>query len=127
MSVPSIITTVLTCTRGDTASWDVAVVDQAGDAVNLTGATSYFTLRDSEPVTQTDDTDSVLQVSSASGIEYTTAASGLMRITLTPAQTRSLSPRSYFHELQVIDGGGSTYTPASGILLVRNEQTRRTS
>jgi len=127
MSVPTITTTVLACTRGDTASWDVAVTDHAGAVVNLTGATAYFTIRDLEPVAQSDDTDSVLQVSNSSGIEYTTAASGLMRITLTAAQTRALSPRSYFHDLQVIDSGGSTYTPASGVLFVRNEQTRRTS
>jgi hypothetical protein len=113
----------LNCTRGDTAAWDVAVTDQAGVAVNLTGAVTYFTVRDQDALTQTADSDAALQVYSAAGISYTTPASGLMRITLSATQTRTLAVRAYLWDLQV-KVGGSTQTPAKGLLLVTNEQTR---
>ena len=124
MSIPTITTTVLNCTRGDTAAWDVAVTDQAGAVVNLTGATSYFTIRDEAALAQTADADAALQVSSAAGITYTTAASGLMRITLSKTQTRTLAVRSYVWDLQITDASANVFTPAKGLLLVMNEQTR---
>lgn len=127
MSVPTTTITTLACTRGDTASWDFAVVDQAGAAVNLTGSTALFTVRDGEAVAQTTDSDAIIQASTSSEITYTTAASGLGRIVLTPAQTRSLSPvKVYNFDLQIKDGSSNTYTAAQGYLFVGNEQTRTT-
>ena len=123
MSIPTITTTVLNCTRGDSVAWDVAVTDQAGVAVNLTSAVSYFTIREQDALIQTTDADASLQVSSVSGITYMTPASGLMRISLTATQTRTLSVRAYLWDLQV-KVSGTTQTPAKGLLLVTNEQTR---
>ena len=123
MSIPTITTTVLSCTRGDSVAWDVTVTDQAGVAVNLTSAVTYFTIREQDATTQTTDVDAALQVSSVSGITYTTPASGIMRISLTATQTRTLAVRSYLWDLQV-KVSGTTQTPAKGLLLVTNEQTR---
>ena len=126
MSVPTITTTVLACTRGDTASWDFTVLDQAGAAVNLTGSSTLFTVRDTYAVAQTTDADAVLHASTATEITYPTPASGIGRLVLSPTQTRALSPRSYPFDLQIKDGSGNTYTVARGVLLVQNEQTRTT-
>lgn len=124
MSVPTLTTTVLECTRSDTAMWDVVVTDYAGAAANITGATSYFTIRKTSAANQTADSDAILQVSSSSGITYTAPATGRMRITLTAAQTRLLSVRSYLWDLQI--KSTNTFTAAKGVLLVTNEQTRTT-
>lgn len=126
MSIPTITTSVLACTRGDTASWDFTVLDQAGAAVNLTGSSALFTIRDTDAVAQTTDADAVLQASTATEITYPTPVSGIGRITLSPAQTRTLSPRSYLFDIQIKDGSGNTYTAAKGVILVQNEQTRTT-
>lgn len=124
MSVPTITTTLLDVVRGDTAQWDVVVVDNAGAVVDLTGATSHFTIRKSEAKAQTTDADAVVQVTNSAGITYTSPTTGAMRVSLTAAQTRLLSVRVYYWDLQI--KSTNTYTAASGVLMVTNEQTRTT-
>ena len=54
--------------RGTTARWKVAVTDEDGAPVDLTGATIYFTVR-KRPSLSGDDTDAVLQKAVGDGID----------------------------------------------------------
>jgi hypothetical protein len=124
MTIPSTVVTVIDCRRGDTAIWDVTVTKHDGTAANLTGCTGKFTLRATDATSETTDASAALQVTSGAGIEWTTAASGLARITLSATQTKTLSVRAYHFDLEITDSGGLRYTTAEGLILVRNEQTR---
>lgn len=120
------ITTLEPMIRGTTRRWRVAVKDNSGQPVDLTGAAVYFTIRKKGvSVTAADDSDAVLQKSIAGGIEATDAAAGQLKITLDPTDTRNKAAAKYIYDLCVITAAGERIVPAAGELEVRAEVTRR--
>lgn len=88
--------------QGNTVKLDVTV---NGGAVDLTGAKITFTMKDDE-----EDTEIVLirQNTAAGGdtteIEDTDLANSEFRVHLTPANTKTIDPRTYQYDVLVILG-----------------------
>lgn len=116
----------LTMVRGDTASWDIACTLEDGSAVDLTGATIYFTAKKSHADA---DSAAVFQKSTSDGIAVTDAANGKCRVTLTSADTSGLSTYAVtlYVDLEVVEADGNVATAAVGTLVVSPDVTFRIS
>jgi hypothetical protein len=106
----------VTMYRGDTAILTVTVTDSDnGDAAkNITGATVRYVAvrRGTAYITKT----------VGSGIVLTTPASGILTITLDPADTDDLTPGEYEHEVEITDGDGNVSTVTVGTLTIRKDR-----
>jgi hypothetical protein len=106
--------------RGDTNNYTGTVLDSAGDAVDLTGATLRFTAKLNRG--DADNATGVIAKTTGSGITHTNAATGQYRITLAPADTSSLTATTlYFWDLQLTDGAGSVFTVDNGTLTITTD------
>lgn len=98
---------------GDTFVKTLTVTDDAGAVINLTGAT--LTLHVRAPNGAVDILSQVLAL--------TTPAAGLATLTLSAAQTASLTALTAFrYEVEAIDAAGAVTTPVEGILFVRADR-----
>jgi hypothetical protein len=98
--------------QGDTLRQSLAVTLD-GAAVDLTGATLTFTVWN------------VTSAASAltSTLTITSAAGGLARLSLTPANTASLAVATlYEYEVEQLDATGDVWTPVSGRLIVKPDR-----
>jgi hypothetical protein len=119
--------TEFTMYRGDSATFDVAVVDAAGAALNLTGTKLWFTVKrwisdlDSRAVVQK-TSDSPGQVTLADQ----TADPGKATIKVLPADTASLGAdtTTLVWDVQILDSAGEMHTVADGSLTVKPDVTR---
>lgn len=116
MTIPVQLTQTLTMVRGDTKEWSFAVVDELGAAVNLTGASAFFTAKNFLADT---DLQAVFQKTEVNGVTITAGSGGTGSIKLVPTDTSSLSDvridLAFDFQVKV---GGNTYTPARGNLIV---------
>lgn len=84
------------------------VIDQDNAAVNLTGSTIKWAIR------ETVDATVALTKTTASGISITNAAGGEFQVTITDADTADLAinnkPTKYFMEAVIMDSSGNIYT-----------------
>lgn len=102
----------LSIKAGDTVAKPLTVTDDAGAAINLTGAT--LTLHVRVPGGTVDVLSQALAL--------TTPLSGIATLNLTAAQTAALTPlSSYRYEVECVDAGGAVTTPIEGILFVRQD------
>jgi hypothetical protein len=105
--------------EGDTARLVVTVTDDAGDAVNLTGATAAFALartRGGDPL--------VTKSTDGGGITLTDPANGELTITIDGADTADLgSPRGrrHYYEVTIRDGSGQTVTVTTGTWTIHED------
>lgn len=84
------MTLALTMYRGEAKTWEFTI-SATGAAVNLTGATLRFVVRQSFPAgTVTADTDALILKTTSSGITLTTPASGVCEVALAKADTYTL-------------------------------------
>lgn len=111
----------VTVWQSDSFAIAVPVKTEAGANVDLTGATAEWWVSDALASGQprTDGTRHIRKFS-GSGLSIT-SASGLftVRITLAPADTASMKPGTYYHELEVVDVAGNHSTVAVGKFIVR--------
>ena len=96
---------------GDTWTFDAALHDNAGAALNLTGAVILWKLRDGAGNLKA-------SLSVGAGIEVTNAAGGLCTITVPPALTAMLAAGSYDDEIAVTTADGFVTTQAVGGITV---------
>ena len=117
--------------RGDTAGWDLAVVDTTGAPFDLTGYTLWFTAK--RAITDA-DADAVFQLTNGAGITVTNAAGGLAAISPRRADTSSLTEdvRLYVDvQLSSVGAPDATYTvwPSDddwpGELIISRDVTRQ--
>lgn len=114
--------TTLTMSRGDTASWDLAVLDRAGAPLNLTGWSIYATFKRS-----LDEPDpGFAQLTIGSGITVTNAAGGQAVLAFTRAQTNTLVENTVLlFDIQLSTAvPETTSTVLSGILVINRDATR---
>jgi hypothetical protein len=109
--------------RGDTPAWDLAVVQDDGSPLDLSGWTIYFTAKR----TITDPDPGVFQLTNGSGVTITDAAGGLATIQPRRADTSTIldEPRLIW-DVQLSKAGApdQTFTVISGELLIRRDVTR---
>ena len=86
--MPAVTTEVSGTTLYEAADFSLplTVVDENGDAVDITGATFACSFR-----WQYADADAEIELTSGSGIAITTAASGIYTLTITDAQTGAVT------------------------------------
>lgn len=84
---------------GDTYKMDITINDLSGNPVNITGAGIEFALSMSA------NGDPLLIKSIDNGVVITDGPNGVLRVTLSQADTKNLAPQTYFHETKLIVGG----------------------
>jgi hypothetical protein len=112
--------------RGDTETYDLAITDRAGDPVNLTGSTVWFTAKRH---TSDADDDAIITATQGDGLEITNAAQGELTLTLQPDDTSGLEDRlvRLEYDVQLKDGTGRITTPLTGKLYVHPDVRRATT
>ena len=105
----------MTMWQGDDRDIVATISDSAGSAVNITGVTATYSLG-----TAVDQTATFTKTV-GSGIVLTTPASGIMTISIDPADTATLAG-CYYHELVITDASGNVNTAFIGEVTI-NERT----
>lgn len=99
--------------RGDTVSFTSAV-KRSGVAVNLTGATLWFTAK---RLISDIDANAVIAKTSGSGIVVLSAVDGTYRVDLLPADTASLTKTTQlYYDVQLKESNGVVTTIDRGTL-----------
>jgi hypothetical protein len=112
--------------RGDTKVFDYAVVDEDDVAVDLTGATVWFTAKTSPLLA---DSAATIAITSVGGdITKTAGTGGTGVITIPAASTSALTVATLlYYDLQVKDTVGRIFTADEGELMVTLDITRATA
>jgi hypothetical protein len=106
----------LTITQGTDWTWPFNVVDDDGNALNLTGATLEMQIR----------TEAFGSVILEPTVSIATAASGIAQATLTAAATDAVGyyPAGGVYDVKVTTSGGTVYTAYAGGVAFRQQITR---
>ena len=109
--------------RGDSKTYRLEVTDTSGAAVDLTGATIWYTLKEKR---SDSDAEAKIQLSSddSSEINIYDPMNGKARIYIQASHTYSLEPKDYPFDIQVKFPGGSVNTVILGFLKVHEDVTR---
>ena len=119
----------LTAVRGDTFARTVTAYDSAGAALNLTGATVWFTVKDARDQ-QSDDSAAITRCywvsgGASSGITVPTPSNGGITIKAPASDMAALVPGgAYVYDVQVLLNNES-YTIVQGDLAVERDVTIR--
>mgnify|MGYP000892708861 FL=1 len=103
-------------TAGDTRVLRIAVTDTDGEQVDLAGATARWWMARSSRSTGA----SVLVQKSTSGGVSIDEQTGIVTVTISPADTEGLSAGLYYHELEIVDGNGAVSTVTTGKVTMRD-------
>lgn len=80
--------------RGETKTLDLSIIDGAGAAVDITGASIYMTV-----ATDTGETPLIEKATGGSGITITDAAGGLAEVVIDAADTATLDIACYQYDV----------------------------
>lgn len=103
--------------RGDTYPERFTITDEAGDPVNIAGATFRWTA-DPERDPATDDRN-VLDVEGV----IVSAVNGVVEFPLTDEQA-DIAPGTYWFDVEMVDSGGRVRTVARGRLVIRQDRAK---
>lgn len=108
--------------RGDTKTYKFTFTDSDSVAVDCTGWTIWFTLKEDE----TDlDAAAVLQVSTTAGdVADDDPTNGIMYLVVPATSTDSITPAKYYYDFQRVTSDGSITTLDSGRVTVKYDITR---
>lgn len=106
--------------RGDSRTITVNVTNSSGSAFDLTGCTVYFTVN--ATTSPTDDTSASIQKSTSS---FSSPTSGVATITLTHTDTDSLTPGTYFYDVQLKDSSSNITSLKQDKFVITADITRR--
>lgn len=97
--------------QGDTYTRVLTVTDASGTAINITGASLTFALK-----------QYMGSVVLTSSLALTTPASGIATLELSAAQTAALTAeRIYRYEVEVVDAQSKITTPVEGLAVVTGD------
>ena len=109
---------IITINRGDTYSRTINLKDSAGDLIDATNYTIYFTVRKHIASTSSSsDTDALI---------YKTVvgdASGVHTLTVTAAET-NIEPGSYFYDIQIKKSDNTISSSIASSFVVNGDITR---
>lgn len=120
----------ITVGRGNAIDETITILDTTGAALNLTGATLWFTVKALGDVS-TDDSTALIKLywisgGASSGITVATPANGVMAISVTPALAATLAANtSYKWDVKVKTAAGKEWTPVKGYLHTTGVVTER--
>lgn len=107
-------------TRGDTRTINIPYLSATGTALDLTGATVFFTVNATD--SPTDDSAAVVQKTITS---ITNPLLGVGVVTLTNTDTQNITPGIYFYDAQVKDAIGNVTSSKRDKFIVTSDVTRR--
>ncbi len=110
----------MTVYRGDDKSWDLTFTDSAGDVIDITDHTIFFTVKHHKIDA---DADAVISKDISS---HTDAAAGESRLTLSNSDT-DVAVKVYVFDFQKVDDLGNVVTLGEGDFIVNQDITIRTS
>ena len=118
--------TDLSMYRGDNKTWTLTFKDGNGTAIDITGYTIFFTVKNQNAYVDStsDTTDGLVQKTI---VNHTSPSTGVSVLNIVPADTSSLSPTTYKYDMQLKDDSGSILTFIEGNFEVLADVTRRTS
>jgi hypothetical protein len=97
--------TDLTIYRGEQMVWQITATENSA-AIDLTGASLYFAVRDGYPAsTVVTEAGALIAKSTADDITLTTPASGIFEIAFDKADTNTLSPGIYLYGFEYVPSG----------------------
>lgn len=109
---------IITINRGDTYSRTVNIIDSAGDPINASGWTIYFTVRKIPASnSSTSDTDAVINKTVAGDV------SGIQTLTVTSTET-NISPGNYFYDIQIKKSDNTISSSSASSFVVNGDITR---
>lgn len=114
--------TTISITRGDDKSINFAFTDGNSAAIDITGYTLFFTVKEVTD-TASDDTAAVISKTVTS---HTDAVNGLSSVTITNADS-DITPDRYKFDVQLKTDAGSIKTVVKGDFIVSNDVTKRTT
>jgi hypothetical protein len=108
--------------RGDTREINVSFVNTDGTPIDLTGGTVFLTVNSSpEPI---NDDNAAVEKSVTS---FANPESGQATVILDSADTNTMTPGTYFYDLQFVSGVGVVISQPRARFNVIGDITRRTS
>lgn len=106
--------------RGDTRTITATFTDSTGTALDLTGGKVFFTVNASaEP---TDDSAAVVTKDVTS---FSAPTTGAATITLAASDTTSVTPGTYWYDVQFVSAGGVVTSLAKQKFILKPDITRR--
>lgn len=108
--------------RGDDHSFIMTITDSSGTAIDITGYTFTYTVKNIKD-NVIDDSTAIIQKSVTS---HTDPTAGITSIALTPTET-NVTPGVYYHDFQMKDTSGDIFTFAEGKTRIKADVTRSTS
>ncbi len=103
--------------RGDDKTWEVTFKDGDGVAINITGWTVYFTVKEKDS-----DTDANAKISKTI-TSHVNPTGGITDIILVPTDTSSLKG-NYYYDIRIKKGSGEKITVLVGTLeVLKNVKT----
>ncbi len=91
----------LTIIRGDSAQIDVAFEDADGVAIDLTGKSVFFTVKNISDIDSANDDNAEIKKKIT---VHTDPTAGETKIALSPTDT-AITPGEYIYDLQIVNGG----------------------
>lgn len=104
--------TQLSILRGRNKSITLTFIDEKNAAINLTGYTIYFYVKES---IKDGDVDAKIKKEIT---EHSDPTAGKSEINLLPDDTKDLVPKNYLFEVATSSGDGHKYTVTSGLFVV---------
>ena len=119
--------TTLYIVPGDDFVYTATVLDDDGDAYNLTGATLWFTVKRRKSDADTSAIAQLYWISggASSGITVATPATGIAAIRIAAADTDEITQAAHSWDLQLKDAAGVVRTVDHGTLVVLNRATAK--
>ena len=110
--------TELSIFRGDDKTWTLNFKDSSSVAIDITGATVFFTVKENKADS---DNDALIKKDQSSHVD---AVNGQTKITLTNSDT-NIRVGNYHYDFQLVDSTGLVTTVLSGILKITQDITTR--
>lgn len=109
--------------RGDDTGLTLTFKDENGVAVDLTGSTLFFTVKNGDYADEADDTDAEIAKEVTTHDDPT---NGITSVSLTNSDT-DLEAGDYVYDFQLKDSSNKIMSTQAGIFRVRADVTKRTS
>ena len=100
--------------QGDHETIAFEITDASGDPIDLSGVGITWAL-----ATTSRADDPTLEATRDAGITVIDAAAGRFDVELDSSETATLVPRSWYHEVELVDGNGDVTTVFTDQLSVR--------
>lgn len=114
----------MTVVRGDTDTSTITFKDSDGAAIDITGATVFFTVKLKENLYDSNDNTAVI---SEDITTHTDPTNGETTLELSATDTALNSKAEYYFDIQLKNAGGDILSGQKGDFVVSEDITKRTS